>query len=817
MSNSPGKLQFLNKTAPRNNFSPEYLRQHELNAERARIMVNRSRKMYEESLKLSESLSSSPPSISYVEAQNADVRGESIIDNVNVVHNTVHYSGGSEVHESPMTNVRISPRQNRSPAMIRLVDPDEERRETQVRIHNMFGVSPQLPLFSEQKEEINPKIREADKKWSVTKANLCHAQALYNIEKTEENIKRLNECKIANLKAKENYDTVRLGEKYVETTKNLNDSIVQHIARPTEFSAQRLVSNIAEHMNNKIHSPIVSGKCTECAKILPDYAAEASCGCLYHRECLMKRSVESHYCHCLGKLSPAVVGRKGVRNEPLKLRSPDCQACLVFQYTFHSQFPTLENVSDYGLVIPKIHYTPGQGFDASYHTCERGEKNVARAMVQTPAGGQPLLNRKARRALARQLQNAPEQKPVPIRERVKQADEVIEKMPEDVRRTIQSLKDEVRETNKKLRDLNVEKVPIRNNYTEANQKLGGYRNQYGPLVVSRALDLGFTTSGMSEYFLKMVCPDRGPAFIPDNIVQKCVLKSETITSNINVGTSGTGCFILLPKNDSSLIGYHYVGTVLGGFAFERKLVAAQTLSENYDFARKQAQFVTIKSSTIAGGTFALNGTMNAVEVQGTLSDLLTVAPMSDFYSTLLSTTTDPFEKVGNVLASTGVGVLSIMPSVGQRFTRLSDPSPASTHQVSLIENSIDDLTQSSRHHLRLSGSLISTNSGSATGNFQFNVDSTTGVEILMNFNVVWPIAVNAPCSITALFTLMDPFGNVITTPGDNGLINQVVMPGASVGTDNYRNSATFVYSLRHLDGPPIASISVNLVDRKSVV
>lgn len=169
----------------------------------------------------------------------------------------------------------------------------------------------------------------------------------------------------------------------------------------------------------------------------------------------------------------------------------------------------------------------------------------------------------------------------------------------------------------------------------------------------------------SRFIKSVLLPGTGPASIPDTIMRRHHLKSEPITYNQSVTTSD-GLFILYPNAQDDIIGYAYKGS--GHLlVLDKEIRTAQYLPANFDLSRKISQYVKIKSSTTAAGTFQLGGTFNAVTYEGPLSD------MDLSYNGLISMTTDPFDRVENVPVYDGVSSLMLPVTFNKDYIHLNDP------------------------------------------------------------------------------------------------------------------------------------------------
>lgn len=376
---------------------------------------------------------------------------------------------------------------------------------------------------------------------------------------------------------------------------------------------------------------------------------------------------------------------------------------------------------------------------------------------------------------------------------------------------LQTLKKQVAYNRRTVQSLQNARKDYQSELDQSRQSLNDLSMRHSDLVaLADDLPAQFTISGKSQYLRSVLVPDVGPAYIPDDIVQQCHAKAETVTYNLTVSDSGSGVVLIYPDHPTNLIGYHYTQNALGAFVYDRALRTAQNLPDNYDYARRVSQLITIKSSTIPSGVYALNGTFNAVRVEGTLSEIPSLqAEGEEFYNGLLTNTVDLYDKVGNVLVGDGIAVLSLLSGVDQPFTRLADSTPISTTGFTVVENAINDMSQTLMYHTVQEGSFTYSPSTVDNGNFIVNVDSTTGAIVSLAVSLSW---INGPpssgYSVVANITFLDPFGNTISTavpPSMNALMT------FDPTNTNLFNGTTFHYSFQNMDGPPIAAIRVKIV------
>lgn len=231
----------------------------------------------------------------------------------------------------------------------------------------------------------------------------------------------------------------------------------------------------------------------------------------------------------------------------------------------------------------------------------------------------------------------------------------------------------------------------------------------------------------SNYYLRsLLDPQNIKADLPDDILRLHTTRTETVTYNLTVPSSGAGIVVLWPNNPSLYIGAHYTfNSTSGKYNFDQYLLTAQNLPNSYDYGRKVSQLVTIRSSTLPAGVYALNGTFNAVRFEGTLSEIPNLS-----YSSIMSATTNTLDKKGNILVGTGVASLTLPQGFDIPYVRLGDASPSAT----VTKTTIYDGGRSLKY-------IEEIPSGSATGAtvqiFQtvVNCDALDGVNMTMSGSI----------------------------------------------------------------------------------
>lgn len=272
----------------------------------------------------------------------------------------------------------------------------------------------------------------------------------------------------------------------------------------------------------------------------------------------------------------------------------------------------------------------------------------------------------------------------------------------------------------------------------------------------------FQKTRFSKYLRSMLLPATGPASIPDNITRLHSTHSETVTSNIQSPTSKNGLFLIYPNHPGKLIGYHYFDNGGGQYEYERTITTAQDLELAYDYGRKVSQIIKIFSSTVPGGSFNVNGTINAVRVDGTVTEIENIASPATLYGTMLASTSSSSDKIGDVSVVSGVGVLSIPTAFNNPYRRFQDATPATLALGSLDYAYVDDGTSDLVYKTQVSRTPIATTGTLVTLlDHQFNVDSTGGIDVGIELLLTGTFAGATTVVHQTIVEFIDPFGTVL--------------------------------------------------------
>lgn len=301
----------------------------------------------------------------------------------------------------------------------------------------------------------------------------------------------------------------------------------------------------------------------------------------------------------------------------------------------------------------------------------------------------------------------------------------------------------------------------------------------------------------NEYLKTLLNPAQFISDIPDDIMIRHVNRAETITYNLKSGASGSGLIVIYPNTPSSISGFHYRwDNTSSTWVFDQYIYTAQELKDSYDYGRLISGSMSIKSSTLPAGVYALNGTFNAVWFQGTLSEV------SDYsYDRILSITSNPLDKVGNVLVGDGIEVLSLPQGFNNPYVRLGDKSPSTLLSPTHITNTSQNLGYGGAYKIP-----TTTVAGQATfqKEFSINVDSVGPIDIMWSGQM----AMQDEWTVTANYQPLNISGTLIA-----GSMKQLIWSNTGVSNGNhYMNMNELNVSLFHENPPPepVAAIKVNI-------
>lgn len=337
----------------------------------------------------------------------------------------------------------------------------------------------------------------------------------------------------------------------------------------------------------------------------------------------------------------------------------------------------------------------------------------------------------------------------------------------------------------------------------------------------------FLLNGSSHYLESLLVPETGPVDIPDEVMRFHHNRAETVTYNLamkdisapesNTPAPISGVLILYPNHPDSLIGYNYIyrTTAVGpnnpGFYYDATLSTAQDLKQNYNYLRRISQVLQVRSSTLPSGQYAINGTMNAIRVDGTVSEL-GLLNNTGLYNKILSASSNLDDKAGNVSVGDGITVLSLPDSFDIPYTRLGDTAPFNSGPGTLnITSQIVDSSENLDYRFSFGGTQLGLPADATLLSFTGNVDSSVGVSFLATCAVDGPggIGGNGVITYSMGITLYDPFGNVIgsrafatnETVGPDNLISTFAWNDFIIGTEMAGPVASYLFTVGMANNP----------------
>jgi len=273
-------------------------------------------------------------------------------------------------------------------------------------------------------------------------------------------------------------------------------------------------------------------------------------------------------------------------------------------------------------------------------------------------------------------------------------------------------------------------------------------------------------SRRSDYVASLFDPANYLASIPDDILVKHYLKNEPVTQTIDVqpmvpgGNTGSGLFIFVMNTPLNIVGAHYYyDQTVGRYLFDTYIRTAQDIRESYDQSRHCAFTVDIIQNTVSTTNFTLSGTFNAINYQGTITELGIDNQQnhSEFYSKLLSNTANQLDLIGNVRMSDGVSLIALPCSFDIPFTRLSDQSPSSSNVGDPFTADIVDNSQELIYNF---GQIFSNPGSLITYEMAMNVDQFSG-PVSASIAGISTGATNDETTYAVQFTIFSPFGAFI--------------------------------------------------------
>lgn len=262
----------------------------------------------------------------------------------------------------------------------------------------------------------------------------------------------------------------------------------------------------------------------------------------------------------------------------------------------------------------------------------------------------------------------------------------------------------------------------------------------------------FLLSRNSDYIKSVFDPKRGPTSNPDDRTVRHMIRQETVTASLLASQEG-GAIIFYPNACATVKGFHYTydGT---NWTLQNTITIAQNINDNYNYGRQTAFYVDVRASTQSTSNAILAGTMNAVTYEGGgLSELgLQETTAQQLYNTILATTSNPLDKVGNVFAANGISILSLPNDADVPYTRLGDNSPSSGAVATYVD-------KQSNLGVRADPIAVSFNlTAAAQELYTFNIDAG-----LSQYDLVMDFTIAAAATVAVTINALGPFGNVLSS------------------------------------------------------
>jgi hypothetical protein len=267
----------------------------------------------------------------------------------------------------------------------------------------------------------------------------------------------------------------------------------------------------------------------------------------------------------------------------------------------------------------------------------------------------------------------------------------------------------------------------------------------------------------AKFLSSILMPEGSPQSIPDDNVRRHVVRQETVTANIipiddtHAGAGVDGILVFYPNTPSSLIGVHYMkSNATGQYNYQSTIFTAQELAGSYNYARKSSGIIYVRSATLPSGVYALTGTFNAVTYEGAPSEVGLPT-----YNAVLRVTSNPMDKVGNVLVGSGIAILTLPATYDLPYLRLQDPSP-STIGAARIRDSQQNLVYTWETPTN-NVVVVNDTAVHSVGTVNFDCNTLLTLECNLSLEVVIPATTTTAFtySINIIFNALDLAGAII--------------------------------------------------------
>lgn len=253
-------------------------------------------------------------------------------------------------------------------------------------------------------------------------------------------------------------------------------------------------------------------------------------------------------------------------------------------------------------------------------------------------------------------------------------------------------------------------------------------------------------------FLKSVLlPELSPTSIPDDIILNHVPKQEPMTYNVtavddsNTGKPVSGIFVFYPNSPNSLLGVYYqLSNVTNTYVFNTTMFTAQELSDNYNYARKTSGLITVRSSTLPAGVYAISGSFNAVTYCGGASEVGLPS-----YEKVLNVTANNLDKAGNVQVGSGIAILTLPAGYDNTYARLDDRTPTTGSGSSARVRDAQEGLVYTWQVANANATQVNTWTQIATMNF----DCNNACSVVMNVNATYNVLSTLAADTTIDFQL----------------------------------------------------------------
>lgn len=295
-----------------------------------------------------------------------------------------------------------------------------------------------------------------------------------------------------------------------------------------------------------------------------------------------------------------------------------------------------------------------------------------------------------------------------------------------------------------------------------------------------------------NYIKTIIAPDKYASLIPDGVIDKVVVKSDT-SSYMITSEGGEGSFTIefYPLTETEVVGAIFAySTVAQKDVWVANITRASDLKLDYNWIRNAAKKLTAIMDTRTLENDTLAGKVSGIESQVGISEI-----GSQFSYTSLLGIVNNVESKKTTSITEGLVILAIPKAFDLPYTRLRDDivNTVPTSPSGAPVGATNAVYVDEEHSLRAQLAYIDTVTVTTTANTQvservFNIDSTTGTQIALFSRFTPQASSGNALKHQVIFTSYDLAGDQIRT-------GTVFARRMEVLTANESNDVTLVANL----------------------